>query len=255
MTPPHDSLRPAARAARAGWRRARFEAWTRRLDLELRRRGARLVLDAPHAAQLDSLPAVRVLQRGSGDGTLRMRIGRDVRIGRGVSIVVWSLGSNVLDLGDHTVVDDQVHIHLRGGAIRMAEAALVREFAVLRAGGSISLGRQANLSHGTVVHCEERVALADMAGAAEYVTLIDSDHGIEPAGQYVLDRPLRVSPVEVGRNVLIGAKATILRGARIGDESIVAAGSVVTAGEYPSDWLIGGSPARPLKPLRGPGAS
>jgi acetyltransferase-like isoleucine patch superfamily enzyme len=250
MTPPLDALRPAGRAARAAWRRARFQAWARRLDVELRRRGARLVLDAPHGAQLASLPVVRVTQLGDGDATFTLRIGRGVSLGRGVTIAVWSLGTNVLELGDDAIVEDQVHLQLRGGSIRLGDATVVREFVVVRSSGQMSLGRRGNLSHGAVVHCHERVELGDMAVLTEHVTVADSDHGVEPADEYVLDRPLRVEPVSVGRNVLVGASSAILRGARVGDGSIVAAGSVVTRGDYPGGWLIGGTPARPIKPLR-----
>ena len=73
----------------------------------------------------------------------------------------------------------------------------------------------------------------------------------EPADAWVLAQPLLVDPVEVGDNVLVGANVTLLRGARIGRNSVVAAGAVVMAGEYPTGWVIGGTPAKPLKSLGG----
>jgi acetyltransferase-like isoleucine patch superfamily enzyme len=41
----------------------------------------------------------------------------------------------------------------------------------------------------------------------------------------------------------------VLRGTTILRNAVVAAGAVVTGGEHPSGWLIGGTPARALKPL------
>ena len=53
----------------------------------------------------------------------------------------------------------------------------------------------------------------------------------------------------IGNNVWIGWNATILKGVNIGDDSIVAAGSVVLKGEYPKRSLIGGNPAKVIKSL------
>jgi acetyltransferase-like isoleucine patch superfamily enzyme len=52
--------------------------------------------------------------------------------------------------------------------------------------------------------------------------------------------------VEVGRNVWVGANCVLLPGARIGDHSLIAAGSVVSS-EVPSGEIWGGVPARRLK--------
>jgi acetyltransferase-like isoleucine patch superfamily enzyme len=52
--------------------------------------------------------------------------------------------------------------------------------------------------------------------------------------------------VEVGRNVWVGANCVLLPGTRIGDNSLIAAGSVVNT-EVPSGEIWGGTPARRLK--------
>lgn len=61
-----------------------------------------------------------------------------------------------------------------------------------------------------------------------------------------LVREYRIGPVEIGRDVMIGANATILPGVRIGDGSVVAAGAVVTE-DVPSGVMVGGVPARYIK--------
>ncbi len=55
----------------------------------------------------------------------------------------------------------------------------------------------------------------------------------------------------LGRNVAVSANCVLLRGTRIGENAVVAAGAVVNGGEYPADWLIGGLPARALRALGG----
>ena len=56
----------------------------------------------------------------------------------------------------------------------------------------------------------------------------------------------------VGDHVWIASGARVLKGARIGRDSVVAAQSVVLAGEYPSNSLVAGAPAtvkrKPIEP-------
>ena len=49
--------------------------------------------------------------------------------------------------------------------------------------------------------------------------------------------------IEIGNDVFIGARATIMPGVRIGDRCVVAAGSVVTR-SVPDGHVVGGNPAR-----------
>lgn len=74
------------------------------------------------------------------------------------------------------------------------------------------------------------------------VTIIDSDH-------HVLNYPNQKSKsdsVIIGNHVWIGNNSIILKGSKIGDGCVIAAGSVVT-GEFPSGVLIGGCPAKVIK--------
>lgn len=54
------------------------------------------------------------------------------------------------------------------------------------------------------------------------------------------------APISIGDNVWIGANSTVLKGANIGSNSIVAAHSVVLAGQYPDNSLLVGVPAKAI---------
>jgi acetyltransferase-like isoleucine patch superfamily enzyme len=54
------------------------------------------------------------------------------------------------------------------------------------------------------------------------------------------------APVHIGSHVWIGARALILKGVRIGDGAVVAAGSVVTR-DVPSRALVAGNPAQVIR--------
>jgi len=55
--------------------------------------------------------------------------------------------------------------------------------------------------------------------------------------------------ITIGDGSWLGTNATVLAGARIGRGTIVAAGSVVIAGQYPDNVLLAGVPARIVKSL------
>src|SRR5882724_12509608 len=57
-----------------------------------------------------------------------------------------------------------------------------------------------------------------------------------------------VAPVVIGRNVWIGIRCIIMRGVTIGDNSVVAAGSIVTK-SVPPNTLVAGNPATPIRQL------
>jgi maltose O-acetyltransferase len=58
------------------------------------------------------------------------------------------------------------------------------------------------------------------------------------------------APIEIGDGCWVGARATVLAGAKIGSGCVVAAGAVVKEGYYPDDCLIAGVPATVKRQLQ-----
>lgn len=56
------------------------------------------------------------------------------------------------------------------------------------------------------------------------------------------------APIRIGKNVWIGANATVLSGVTIGDNAIIAAGVVVTK-DVPVNTVVGGVPAKYIKKI------
>lgn len=70
------------------------------------------------------------------------------------------------------------------------------------------------------------------------------NHGLSPKDR----RSTYPAPIVLGRNVWVGANVTILQGVTIGDNSVVAAGAVVTK-DVPPNTVVGGVPARVIKTI------
>lgn len=82
---------------------------------------------------------------------------------------------------------------------------------------------------------------------AQFVQIIGSDHNYNFAGIPTIFSgrpPLKMT--NIGRDVWIGANSIIFTGVKIGDGSIIAAGSIVTK-DIPDFVVVGGVPAKVIK--------
>jgi acetyltransferase-like isoleucine patch superfamily enzyme len=114
-------------------------------------------------------------------------------------------------------------------------------------GSKTVLGQECTISAYQHVHIGEQCVIADRA------MFIDFDHGAAE-----VERPIRVQgiykrDVEVGSNVWIGYGACLLRGVRVGDNSIIGTSSVVTR-DVPANGVAGGVPAKLLRMREAPAA-
>jgi acetyltransferase-like isoleucine patch superfamily enzyme len=116
------------------------------------------------------------------------------------------------------------------------------------------------LLNGALVMTEEKIEIGSNCLISWNVGIADSDfHPLEPAQRLIdakalapffKDRPprpkLKTAPVKICDNVWIGMNAVILKGVTVGDNSVVAAGSVVTKSVEPN-VVVAGNPAIVVK--------
>lgn len=89
--------------------------------------------------------------------------------------------------------------------------------------------------------------MGDHVTVTSGVSFINYDGGVWGFRREFPDLDI-VAPVAVGNNVFIGINNIIMPGVTIGDDCIVAAGSVVTR-DVPSGMVVGGVPAKTIKPV------
>jgi acetyltransferase-like isoleucine patch superfamily enzyme len=235
--------------------RAQFRAWTAYLSAQLRRRGAQLVLDAPHGARMTGFPRVHIAALGDGGAsTLTLKVGRGVRLGPDLFLDIWAQGTNHLQLDDGVMVGHGVRIQLRHGHISVGAHTDLRDGVMLKSEGELLIGRDVTISYNGAYHCMERIEIGNDCGFAENVSMLDLDHHHDGSDFPFLDQGLRTAPVIIGSNTMIGSSTTVLRGARVGKNSVIGAGAVVLAGDYPDSSLLAGAPARAVKPLGATGS-
>ena len=128
-----------------------------------------------------------------------------------------------------------------------------RVIIVARDGGVVEIGDRVGIS-GSTVYSIVRIRIGDDTIVGAGCKIIDNDfHPLESEARKRDDRGrIRRAPIDIGRDVFVGAGSIVLRGTVIGDRCVVGAGSVVK-GVFPADVVIAGNPARIVRRLR-PGA-
>lgn len=109
-------------------------------------------------------------------------------------------------------------------------------------GKTIAIGENVFINAGCCFQDQGGIVIGDGALIGHKVVLASLNHGQAPEERSWC----YPAPIVIGKNVWIGANATILQGVVIGDNSIVAAGAVVAKDVAP-DTIVGGVPARFIK--------
>ena len=88
------------------------------------------------------------------------------------------------------------------------------------------------------------VTIGDGCQIGHNVVFATLTHGLSPAER----THTYPAPIVLGKNVWVGSNATILQGVTIGDNAVVAAGAVVTK-DVAANTVVGGVPAKFIKPI------
>ena len=112
--------------------------------------------------------------------------------------------------------------------------------------GVLTVGDKCVFGRDNTVNCYLDIEIGPGSIVADWVYLCDFDHVTEDIHVPIKDQGIIKSPVRIGADVWIGAKATVLRGANVGHGSVIAAHAVVRD-SCPPFSIVGGVPARVLK--------
>lgn len=112
-------------------------------------------------------------------------------------------------------------------------------------GDEIRVGKNVFINQNCTFYDLGGLDIADDVMIGPNVSIITAGHPLEPSRR----RAVTIGkPVVIERNVWIAAGATIIGGVTVGENSVVAAGSVVTK-DVPPNTLVGGNPARVIRSI------
>lgn len=113
-------------------------------------------------------------------------------------------------------------------------------------GKEINIGRNVFINQNCTLYDLGGLEIGDDVMIGPNVSIITTAHPIEPSQR----RTITIGkPIVIKRNVWIAAGATIIGGVTVGENSVIAAGSVVTK-DVPSNTVVGGNPARIIRSVK-----
>lgn len=110
-------------------------------------------------------------------------------------------------------------------------------------GNEIHVGRNVFINQNCTFYDLGGLDIGDDVMIGPNVNIITTGHPLDPSQR----RSVTIGkPIVIERNVWIAAGATVIGGVTIGENSVVAAGAVVTR-NVPPNTLVGGNPARAIR--------
>jgi acetyltransferase-like isoleucine patch superfamily enzyme len=112
-------------------------------------------------------------------------------------------------------------------------------------GNEIRVGRNVFINQNCTFYDLGGLDIADDVMIGPNVSLITAGHPLEPSQRRAVTTG---KPIAIERNVWIAAGAIVIGGVTVGENSVVAAGAVVTK-NVPPNSLVGGNPARVIRSI------
>jgi acetyltransferase-like isoleucine patch superfamily enzyme len=188
------------------------------------------------------------------------RIGKRVRI-----------GLTILDVGECEIADDVRigHLNLIIGVkkIRIGDHVRIGHLNILRGGDEVRIGRYAEIIRLNEINsipepdAVNPVNPSFLLGEGSIITTghkIDFTDRVEIGRRTILGgrnsslwthNRQRTRPIEIGSLTYIGSEIRVAPGGAIPSRCIVGIGAVITKQLKEENYLIGGVPAKPIKPL------
>ncbi|WP_158820343.1 sugar O-acetyltransferase [Granulicella sp. S156] len=118
-------------------------------------------------------------------------------------------------------------------------------------GLNIRVGRKVFINQCCTIYDMGGVDIGDLVMIGPNVNIITAGHPLEPSQRRAY---VESKPIVIEKNVWIATGVTILGGVTVGENSVVAAGAVVTK-DVPPNCLVGGVPAKVIRSIEeNPGA-
>lgn len=165
-----------------------------------------------------------------------VRLGKNVRL-QGLPVII---NKGNIEIEDGTIIKSSFLSNLIGLYQRSVIVARTKE-------AQIKIGKNVGMS-GVTIYARKSITIGDHCRIGGNTKILDNDfHPIDPQMRLESSNTnMGIRPICIGENVFIGCNCLILKGAEIGDNATIGAGSVVT-GKIPANCIAAGNPAKMIK--------
>ncbi len=159
----------------------------------------------------------------------------------------WKAKRILGNIGKDVFIEKGVDLMRYPQNITIGESAVIKEGAKIcpcNESSTIHIGKNTTIGYHTFLFASVGISIGDDCLIAPFVYLVDSDHGIDK--KYKINEQANTSEAIVIENdVWIGTGAKILKGVKIGQGAVIAAGSLVK-NDVPAYEIHGGIPAKKI---------
>lgn len=172
-------------------------------------------------------------------------IGRGVRF-QYISHITWG---KFVKIDDHTLLSGlgKGNISIGNNVGIGAYSRLIISTSYNNIGSHIIIGNNVGIGEYAYLGGAGGLEIGDECIIGQYLSCHPENHIYNDPDTPIRFQGTTRQGIKIGKNCWIGAKVTILDGVQIGDNCVIAAGAVVTK-SMPPNTIIGGIPAKVLKP-------
>ncbi|MEK6936797.1 MAG: acyltransferase [Nanoarchaeota archaeon] len=132
---------------------------------------------------------------------------------------------------------------------KMGKKVVIKEFNVIKHLGNIEIGNYSEINQFCFINAMGGLKIGDYCQIAPMVSLVTFNYKKDNLPMPYIKQGEEKKSIELGNNVWLGNKVTVVAGVKIGDNSIIGANSVVTK-DVPANSIAVGSPATVVKQFK-----
>lgn len=135
-------------------------------------------------------------------------------------------------------ISPRTEFTLNGGGLKLGKKFKMRDGSKLRIrkGAILSIGNNVSISSNCIITSRVDISIGDNVQISPCVQIYDHDHDFRCEGG-LKSKNYNCNPIKIGNNVWIGCNTVILKGSTIGDNCVIAAGSIVK-GVVPENTIL-----------------
>lgn len=148
---------------------------------------------------------------------------------------------------ENVIIEPHVDLNFTGNAeVKIKKGVIIRNYTEIKSEGFLSIGENTLIGRNCILSCRDKIVIGENCLIAEFVSIRDHDHKHDSVNILINQQGYNDLPIIIGDNVWLGSKVTVLKGVKIGNNTIIGASAVVTK-DIPSNVIAVGVPAKVVK--------